>query len=154
MLLELDDNDDRSVELKIKEEDISILYIVQHELLKNKNIEFAGVVLKHQLMKDYILRIISKGTSAMETLQKSVDSGIKEIENIKQILDSQFKSKGESDTAWSSVQHAKAEWNQDLMKEFWFVRSVDILLIGKLGKNLQLGQQIRQAHLMEELEVC
>jgi DNA-directed RNA polymerase subunit L len=67
--------------------------------LKNKNIEFAGVVLKHQLMKDYILRIISKGTSAMETLQKSVDSSIKEIENIKQILDSQFKSKGESGTA-------------------------------------------------------
>jgi DNA-directed RNA polymerase subunit L len=99
MLLELNDNDDMSVELKVKEEDISILYIVQHELLKNKNIEFAGVVLKHQLMKDYILRIISKGTSAMETLQKSVDSGIKEIENIKQILDSQFKSKGESGAA-------------------------------------------------------
>lgn len=99
MLLELDDNDDRSVELKIKEEDISILYIVQHELLKNKNIEFAGVVLKHQLIKDYILRIISKGTSAMETLQKSLDSGIKEIENIEQILDSQFKIKGENDSA-------------------------------------------------------
>jgi DNA-directed RNA polymerase subunit L len=99
MLLELDDNDDRSVELKIKEEDISILYIVQHELLKNKNIEFAGVVLKHQLIKDYILRIISKGTSAMETLQKSLDSGIKEIENIEQILDLQFKIKGESDSA-------------------------------------------------------
>lgn len=99
MLLELDDNDDRSVELKIREEDISILYIVQHELLKNKNIEFAGVVLKHQLIKDYILRIISKGTSAMETLQKSLDSGIKEIENIEHILNSQFKIKGESDSA-------------------------------------------------------
>jgi DNA-directed RNA polymerase subunit L len=98
MLLEINDNDDMSVELKIKEEDISILYIVQHELLKNKNIEFAGVVLKHQLIKDYVLRIISKDTSAMETLQKSVDSGIKEIENINQILDSQFKSQGESDT--------------------------------------------------------
>jgi DNA-directed RNA polymerase subunit L len=99
MLLELDDNDDRSVELKIREEDISVLYIVQHELLKNKNIEFAGVVLKHQLIKDYILRIISKDASAMETLHKSLDSGIKEIQNIKQILDSQFKSKGESDSA-------------------------------------------------------
>jgi DNA-directed RNA polymerase subunit L len=99
MLLELDDNDDRSVELKIREEDISVLYIVQHELLKNKNIEFAGVVLKHQLIKDYILRIISKDSSAMETLHKSVDSGIKEIQNIEQILDSQFKIKGESDSA-------------------------------------------------------
>jgi DNA-directed RNA polymerase subunit L len=99
MLLELDDNDDRSVELKIREEDISVLYIVQHELLKNKNIEFAGVVLKHQLIKDYILRIISKDASAMETLHKSLDSGIKEIQNIEQILDSQFKSKGESDSA-------------------------------------------------------
>ncbi|HEY7108722.1 MAG TPA: RpoL/Rpb11 RNA polymerase subunit family protein [Nitrososphaeraceae archaeon] len=96
MLLELHGDDDKSVELKIKEEDISILYIVQHELLKNKDIEFAGVVLKHQLIKDFVLRIISKGDSVIETLHKSVESGIEEIGNIKQILESQFKTNGES----------------------------------------------------------
>jgi DNA-directed RNA polymerase subunit L len=96
MLLELHGDDDKSVELKIKEEDISILYIVQHELLKNKDIEFAGVVLKHQLIKDFVLRIISKGDSVIETLHRSVESGIEEIGNIKQILESQFKTNGES----------------------------------------------------------
>jgi DNA-directed RNA polymerase subunit L len=99
MLLELENNDDRSIELKIREEDISILYIVQHELLKHKNIEFAGVVLKHLLIKDYILRIISKGASAMETLSKSVESSTKEIEKIEQMLNSEFKTEGERDSA-------------------------------------------------------
>jgi DNA-directed RNA polymerase subunit L len=99
MLLEVHGNEDKSVELKIKEEDISILYIVQHELLKNKNIEFAGVVLKHQLIKDFVLRIISKDDSIIDTLHKSVESGIKETENIKQILESQFKNNGESGSA-------------------------------------------------------
>jgi DNA-directed RNA polymerase subunit L len=64
--------------------------------LKNKDIEFAGVVLKHQLIKDFVLRIISKGDSVIETLHKSVESGIEEIGNIKQILESQFKTNGES----------------------------------------------------------
>lgn len=99
MLLELENNDDRSIELKIREEDISILYIVQHELLKNKNIEFAGVVLKHLLIKDYILRIISKGASAMDTLHKSVESSTKEVENIEQMLNAEFKTEGERDSA-------------------------------------------------------
>jgi|SRR5215510_5361374 DNA-directed RNA polymerase subunit L len=94
MLLELEEKDDRTIDLKIKEEDISVLYIVQHELLKHKNIEFAGVVLKHQLIKDYVLRIISKGTSAKNTLHKSIDSAIKYIENLEQLVDSSLMIEG------------------------------------------------------------
>ena len=57
MLAEVLDLKDDQAELKIQEEDISVMYIVQHELLNDKNIEFAGVVLKHPLLRDYILRI-------------------------------------------------------------------------------------------------
>ncbi|HEX9318067.1 MAG TPA: RpoL/Rpb11 RNA polymerase subunit family protein [Nitrososphaeraceae archaeon] len=94
MLLELEENDDRTIDLKIKEEDISVLYIVQHELLKHKNIEFAGVVLKHQLIKDYVLRVISKGSSAMDTLHKSIESSTKNVENLEQLMNSAFASEG------------------------------------------------------------
>ena len=99
MLLELEKNDDRTVDLKIKEEDISVLYIVQHELLKHKNIEFAGVVLKHQLIKDYVLRVISKGSSATDTLHKSIESGIKYVEDLDQLMNTAFSSEGVKNTA-------------------------------------------------------
>jgi len=99
MLLELEENDDRTIDLKIKEEDISVLYIVQHELLKHKNIEFAGVVLKHQLIKDYVLRVISKGSSAMDTLHKSIESSTKYVENLEQLMNSAFASEGVKKTA-------------------------------------------------------
>ena len=45
MLAEIVDIKDREIELKLQDEDISVMYIVQHELLKEKNVEFAGVVL-------------------------------------------------------------------------------------------------------------
>ena len=60
MLVEIEQDDHRAIELKIKEEDISVMYIIQHEILKDKNTEFAGVVLKHALIRDYVMRIISK----------------------------------------------------------------------------------------------
>ena len=46
MLAEIIDIKDNEIELKLQEEDISIMYIIQHELLKEKNVQFAGVMLK------------------------------------------------------------------------------------------------------------
>ena len=42
MLAEIIDIKDNQLELKLQEEDISIMYIIQHELLKEKSIEFQG----------------------------------------------------------------------------------------------------------------
>ena len=60
MLAEITDFNENELELKLQEEDISIMYIVQHELLKERNVEFAGVTLKHPLVRDYTLRIVTK----------------------------------------------------------------------------------------------
>jgi DNA-directed RNA polymerase subunit L len=49
MFVEITDFKDNEIELKIREEDISILYVIQHELLKEKSIDFAGVIQKHPL---------------------------------------------------------------------------------------------------------
>jgi DNA-directed RNA polymerase subunit L len=55
MFVEIADVKDNEIELKIREEDISVLYILQHELLKEKSTDFAGVIQKHPLTNDYNL---------------------------------------------------------------------------------------------------
>ena len=69
MLAEITDFKDNELELKISEEDISILYIMQHELLKEKSVDFAGVVLQHPLTKDFNMRVATKRKSPVEVIQ-------------------------------------------------------------------------------------
>jgi DNA-directed RNA polymerase subunit L len=69
MLAEITDVKDNAIELKIHEEDISILYIIQHELLKEKSVDFAGVIQKHPLTNDYQMRVSTKRKDPMEVIQ-------------------------------------------------------------------------------------
>ena len=69
MFVEIEDIKDNEIELKIREEDISILYVIQHELLKEKSIDFAGVIQKHPLTQDYQLRMATKRKDPMEVIQ-------------------------------------------------------------------------------------
>ena len=39
----------KEISLSVTETDIGILYIIQHELLQDSNIDFAGVIVKHPL---------------------------------------------------------------------------------------------------------
>jgi DNA-directed RNA polymerase subunit L len=74
MLAEIVDMKDREIELKLQDEDISVMYIIQHELLKEKNVEFAGVVLKHPLIKDYVIRVVTKKKLPLESFQDAYQS--------------------------------------------------------------------------------
>lgn len=76
MLAEITDFKDNELELKITEEDISILHIVQHELLKEKSVDFAGVVLQHPLTKDFKMRVVTKRKSPMEVVQDASTSAV------------------------------------------------------------------------------
>lgn len=61
------------VELKFKDEDISILYILQHYLLKEQNVDFAGVIVKHPLIKDFLVKITTQDPP-MSILEKSINA--------------------------------------------------------------------------------
>lgn len=74
MLAEITDFKDNELELKVREEDISILHIVQHELLKEKSVDFAGVILQHPLIKDYKVRVTTKRKDPMEVVQDAAAS--------------------------------------------------------------------------------
>ncbi len=68
----------QDVEFKMMEEDISIMYIVQHNLLKNKDVNYAGVVLKHPLLKEYVFRITATGNENVFNLVETASNNAKE----------------------------------------------------------------------------
>jgi DNA-directed RNA polymerase subunit L len=74
MLAEIADVKDNEIELKIREEDISVLYIIQHELLKEKSVDFAGVIQKHPLTKEYQMRVATKRKDPMEVIHDASTS--------------------------------------------------------------------------------
>jgi DNA-directed RNA polymerase subunit L len=74
MLAEITDVKDNKIELKIREEDISILYIIQHELLKEKSTDFAGIIQKHPLTKEYHVSVVTRRKDPMEVLQDASTS--------------------------------------------------------------------------------
>lgn len=68
---------DQELEFKIHDIDISVLYIIQHELQKNADNRFAGVVLKHPLVKEYMLKILTTKNEPYKAVGESVESAIK-----------------------------------------------------------------------------
>lgn len=68
---------DKELEFKIHDIDISVLYIIQHELQKNTDNKFAGVVLKHPLIREYMLNILTTKNEPHKAIDESIDSAIK-----------------------------------------------------------------------------
>jgi DNA-directed RNA polymerase subunit L len=91
MLAEITDIKENKIELKLQEEDISVMYIVQHELLKQRDVEFAGVMLKHPLIKDYILRVLTKKTDPIEAVRDASLSASEYVEELANTLKSNLK---------------------------------------------------------------
>jgi DNA-directed RNA polymerase subunit L len=91
MLVEITDIKDNEIELKIRDEDISILYVIQHELLKEKSIDFAGVIQKHPLTNDYQLRMATKRKDPMEVIQDASTSAQEYSKELLSIVKSAIK---------------------------------------------------------------
>jgi DNA-directed RNA polymerase subunit L len=91
MLAEISDIKDSEIELKLQDEDISVMYIIQHELLKQKNVEFAGVVLKHPLIKDYLVRVVTKREMPMEAFQDACTSASENLNLLSRLVKDAFK---------------------------------------------------------------
>ncbi len=87
MQAELENYKSNEINLKVSE-DISILYIVQHELLNEKEVEFAGVVLKHQLKDDFNFRIVTKKTKPLDVLHKALQSSSDNAHKIQSMIES------------------------------------------------------------------
>jgi DNA-directed RNA polymerase subunit L len=91
MSVEITNIKDNEIELKIRDEDISILYVIQHELLKEKSIDFAGVIQKHPLTRDYQLRMATKRKDPMEVIQDASTSALDYSKELLSIVKSAVK---------------------------------------------------------------
>ena len=87
MQAEITNYTNNEIELKLKDEDISIMYIIQHHILKQKDIEFAGIVMKHPLIKEYLMRINSQ-VNPMDVLEKSVKSADEFLQDLSNLIES------------------------------------------------------------------
>ena len=88
--IQLINSDKKEANLAIKDADIGALYIIQHELLKDKNTEFAGVIIKHPLTNEIWMRVNSK-LNPMSQISTAVDTAITEVANLKKLVDSKIK---------------------------------------------------------------
>lgn len=91
MLAEIIEMKDSEIELKLQDEDISVMYIIQHELLKEKNVEFAGVVLKHPLVKDYLVRVVTNKKIPMEAFQDACTSSSENLKLLGSLIKDAFR---------------------------------------------------------------
>ena len=91
MLTEVIESNDTTLELKLRDEDISVMLIIQHELLNKKDIDFAGVILKHPLIRDYIMRIVTKKEDPAEALKEASTNASKYLEELGSTIKTQLR---------------------------------------------------------------
>ena len=80
----------KEISFSIAEADIGILYIVQHELLKVSNVDFAGVIVKHPLTNECWMKINSS-TKPLNEIKKATDTSIKVADDLKKLFNSKIK---------------------------------------------------------------
>ena len=83
-------SESKEINISMKNADLAILYIIQYELLKQSNVDFVGVILKHPLT-DEIWMKVNSSTKPLGELKKAVDSAIKISEEFKQLFNSKIK---------------------------------------------------------------
>ena len=83
------DSTQNEAKLSIKDGDIGVLYIIQHELLKLQSIEFAGVITRHPLTNEIWMRVNS--TNPLKDISKAANTAIESIDEIKKAFTSKLK---------------------------------------------------------------
>ena len=90
MNVQLIESKPNEVGVSIKEGDLATLYIIQHELLKDKGTDFAGLITKHPLTNEIWMRVNSKSNS-MSQISTAADTAIAEVANLQKLINSQIK---------------------------------------------------------------
>ena len=81
----------KEVSLTITKSDIGTLYIVQHELLKESSIEFAGVIMKHPLTREYWMRVNTSKGNPLKEIEKAAKTAIEYTDELKKAVHSKLK---------------------------------------------------------------
>ncbi len=90
---QITDSSQKEVNLSLTNSDIGMLYIVQHELLKEKNIDFAGLILKHPLTNECWMRVNSSKGNPLKEIVNATNSAIESVNELKKLFNSKIKIK-------------------------------------------------------------
>ena len=91
MQAEVINSSSKEVNISITESDVATLYIIQHELLKDSAIDFAGVIVKHPLTNECWMRVNTSKNSPLKEITKASESAIKISEDLKKLFNSKLK---------------------------------------------------------------
>jgi DNA-directed RNA polymerase subunit L len=91
MDVQLKKSSSKEVHLDITKSDISTLYIVQHELLKDPAVEFAGVILKHPLTKEFAMRVNTSKGNPVKEIEKAIKSALEYSDQLRKAIQSKIK---------------------------------------------------------------
>ena len=90
MNVQLIESKPNEVGVSIKEGDLATLYIIQHELLKDKGTDFAGLITKHPLTNEIWMSVTSKN-NPLSQISAATDSAIKTTNELKNLINSKLK---------------------------------------------------------------
>ena len=90
---QITDSSQKEVNLSVQDSDIGMLYIVQHELLKDKNIDFAGLILKHPLTNECQMKVNSSKGNPLKEIVNATNSAIESVNELKKLFNSKIKIK-------------------------------------------------------------
>lgn len=91
MNAQLQKSSSKEANISIKDSDIGTLYIVQHELLKNQQVDFAGVILRHPLTNEYWMRVNATKGSPIKEIEKATESALQTTAELKKLIHSKLK---------------------------------------------------------------
>jgi DNA-directed RNA polymerase subunit L len=89
MEVKLGDLTKKEANLSIFGGDIGVLYVIQNELLKNSNTEFAGVITRHPLTNELNMRVVS--SNPLKDIIKATNTVIEGAAELKKLLASKIK---------------------------------------------------------------
>ena len=85
------DSSSKEISLSITKSDIGTLYIIQHELLKEPSVEFAGVIMKHPLTREYWMRVNTSKGNPLKEIEKAAKTAIEYANELKKLVNSKIK---------------------------------------------------------------
>lgn len=81
----------REINLSITESDVGTLYIIQHELLKGTEVDFAGVIVKHPLTNEIWMRVHSVNGDPIKHITKATETALNSVDDLRKLLDSKIR---------------------------------------------------------------
>jgi len=83
-------SEQKEIKISMMEVDIGILYIIQHELLKTSNVDFAGVIVKYPLTNECWIQINSK-SKPMPEIKNATETALKTTNELQKLFNSVIK---------------------------------------------------------------